>query len=351
MTSTLSMAKENLFTRPPEEHFESFAAIRESAAAQRKRCREIEARDLNVLFGESGDVYFGDQAVRPTHFSFGQLAAVAKVPMHVLERLEVPTRSSVLNQCYERSRRFRIGLCDGDSLRAVTSDRYERIFDEELYDVVDRWLLPSGFVPAMPTMNTDAKGTNVLGNDKPALFRSDRDSFAFFYSEKTPHDPYGGLRKGVMVFNSEVGAKSLGYATFLFRDVCSNFLVWGVGQYREKSARHVSTVLEVFKSFDQELRRISNEVTPEEMRVIEKAAMTDFTPGRDAEDAQDRLVQEFKVPAKYVGEIVEAALYPENPGDLTVWGVANGLTWFARDLPYAEERVELSRIAGDLLRV
>lgn len=347
MTSTLQMAKENLFTRPAEEHFESFAAIRESAAAQRKRCREIEARDLNVLFGESGDVYMGDQSVRPTHYSFGQLAGIAKVPMHVLARLEVPTRSSVLNQTYERSRRFRIGLCDGESLRAVTSDRYERVWDEELLESIDRWLLPSGFIPAVPTDGS----LNVKGNDKPALFKSDRDLFGFFYSEKPPHDPYGGLRKGVMIYNSEVGAKSLGYATFLFRTTCSNFMVWGVGEYREKSARHVSTVREFFGSLDQELRRISNEVTPEEMRVIEKAAMTDFTPGRDAEDAQDRLVQEFKVPAKYVGEIVEAALYPENPGDLTVWGVANGLTWFARDLPYAEERVELGRIAGELLRV
>ena len=75
-----------------------------------------------------------------------------------------------------------------------------------------------------------AARTNAKGNTKPALFRSDRDSFSFFYSDRTPHDPFGGLRKGVMVFNSEVGAKCLGFATFLFRDVCSNFMIWGVGE-------------------------------------------------------------------------------------------------------------------------
>jgi hypothetical protein len=349
MTSTLTMSKENLFRRPAEEHFESFAALRDAAAAQRKRCRELEARDLNVLFGESGDVYFGDHAVRPSHYSYGQLAAVARVPLHVLERLEVPTRASVMNQCYERSRRFRIGLCDGDNLRAVTSDRYERVWDEELLEVIDRWLLPSGFIPAVPTMNTDAAKTNAAGNTKPALFRSDRDSFAFFYSEKAPHDPYGGLRKGVMVFNSEVGAKCLGYATFLFRDVCSNFLVWGVGEYRERTARHVSTVREVFAAFDQELRRISNEMTPDELRVIEAAARRPFTPGFDPETAQDRLFEEFHVARKVAAQVVEAALIPENPGDLTVWGVANGLTWVAKDLPFADERVEMQRIAGEVL--
>ena len=113
-----------------------------------------------------------------------------------------------MNQLYERSRRLRVGLCDGDRLRAVTSDRYERVFDSELYEAIDRWLLPSGFIPALPTMNTDAVGTNARGNTKPALFRSDRDSFSFFMSEQTPHDPFGGLRKGLVVFNSEVGGKS-----------------------------------------------------------------------------------------------------------------------------------------------
>jgi hypothetical protein len=321
MTSTLTMAKDELFRRAPEEHFASFTDLRDSAAKQRQRCRELEARDLNVLFGESGDVYFGDHAVRPTHYSYGQLAAVARVPMHVLERLETPTRASVMNQCYERSRRFRIGLCDGDSLRAVTSDRYERVWDEELLDLLDRWLVPSGFVPAVPT----GGGGNAKGNDKPALFRSDRDSFAFFYSEKTPHDPYGGLRKGVMVFNSEVGAKCLGYATFLFRDVCSNFMVWGVGQYAERTARHVGQVREVFTAFDQDLRKISNEMTPEEVRIIEAAAKRPFTSGFDPETAQDRLFDEFHVPRRLASQVVDEALKPHNPGELTSWGVGNGL--------------------------
>ena len=119
-------------------------------------------------------MYFGDHTVRPTHYSMGQMASLARVPMAVLERLKPDTRSSVLNQCFERTRRFRIGLADGDALRAVTSDRYERVWDEELYEAIDRWLLPSGFIPAIPTMNTDAARSNVMGNNKPSLFRSDR---------------------------------------------------------------------------------------------------------------------------------------------------------------------------------
>ena len=48
--------------------------------------------------------------------------------MALLERLRPETRTSVLNQCFERGRRFKIGLADGNRLRAVTSDRYERVW-------------------------------------------------------------------------------------------------------------------------------------------------------------------------------------------------------------------------------
>ena len=127
------------------------------------------------------------------------------------------------------------------NLRAVTSDRYERVWDADVYDQVDRWLLPNGFIPAVPTINTDAQGTNILGNTKPALFRSDRDSFAFFYGDKSPGDDgFGGLRRGVVVYNSEVGAKSFGFSTFYFREVCANFLIWDATGVKARRARHTA---------------------------------------------------------------------------------------------------------------
>jgi hypothetical protein len=59
--------------------------------------------------------------------------------------------------------------------------------------------------------------------------------------------------------------------------------------------------------------------------------------------------REFKVPRKLEPEVVDAAFLPENPGELTVWGVVNGLTSVAKQMPYAEERAKLQRVAGELL--
>lgn len=60
----LTHAHDELFRRPPEEHFASFEDIREAAAAQRRRCRELGARDPAILFRSSARSRF-DAHARP----------------------------------------------------------------------------------------------------------------------------------------------------------------------------------------------------------------------------------------------------------------------------------------------
>ena len=226
----LTEASTNLFTRPPEEHFPSFEAIQRDASAQRDRCTELDAKDTSILFSESGDeLHFGEHTLRLTPYALAQLAAMAKVPLPVLERITPETRAKVLNQCFPRNKRYKVALADGDKLRAITSDRYERVWDADVLEEINRWLMGSGFIPAVPTINTDEHGTNAMGNTKPALFRSDRDMFSFFYSNRSPGDDgFGGLRKGVFVWNSEVGYKSFGFSTFVFRECCSKYAEFGI---------------------------------------------------------------------------------------------------------------------------
>ena len=344
MSIVLTAASEALFRRAPEEQFPSWESLREAASSQRRACREIEARDRRILFSEDGEtVHFADESVRMTHYSMGQFAALARVPMGVLQRLRPATRGTVLNQLFERTSRFKVGLAEGDRLRAVTSDRYERVWDEELLDSLDRWLLPSGFVPAVPTLGSPDP------DQKPALFRSDRDSFFFLFSTQDPRDSFGGLRKGVVVYNSEVGAKCLGYQTFIFRDVCRNLLIWGASGVVENSAKHMGRVRQVFADFSRELQGISNQVSPLEYAAIDRATRTAFVESGREQDAAKRLQKEFGIPKALVPEVLEAVHLEENPGDLSVWGVVNGLTSVAKNEPYAADRVMLAAAAGALL--
>ncbi len=349
----LSIAQRELFSRPEEEHFESFDALRCDVDAQKRRCTTLEAKDTAILFGDDGrTVHFGDRTLRLTHYSLAQLAGMARVPMPVLERLDGETCARVLNRCFPRNRRYRAALVDGDRLRAVTSDRYERVWDADVYEEIDRWLLPRGFVPARPTINSDAQGTNILGNTKPALFRSDRDSFSFFYGDKEPGDDgFGGLRKGVVVYNSEVGAKSFGFSTFYFREMCSNFLVWDATGVSTRRARHTSAVRDVVREFREELQEVGAVLTTRELDAFEAARTTRFVPEgpNEREQTVRRLVTEFRLAEADALEVADLVRAPENPGEFTVWGVLSGITSAAKGAAYADERLGRSTLAGRLL--
>lgn len=349
----MRQASDNLFSRPTEEHFDSFQAMHAQARAQQSRCQEYDARDTDIHFDEDGNrVHFGDRTLSLTNYAISQIASLAKVPVPVLERLDGSTRAKVLEQTFPRNRRYKVALADGDRLRCLTSDRYERIWDADLLGEVDRWLLGSGFIAAMPTINTDDRGTNVNGNTKPALFRGDRDMFAFFYADEAPgNDGFGGLRKGVMVYNSEVGAKSFGFSTFLFREMCANFLIWDATGIKSRRARHTGSVRAVVREFREDLMRIGTSLTTQELDILERAKRTRFVRhgGSEREEAVKRLYREFKIATADAMEIVDLAHAPDNPGDLSVWGVVNGITSAAKAHSHAERRAHWSALAGRLL--
>ena len=55
----LTEASTNLFTRPPEEHYPSFEALKTDATAQRDRCTEHDAKDTSIRV-PSATVAIGD---------------------------------------------------------------------------------------------------------------------------------------------------------------------------------------------------------------------------------------------------------------------------------------------------
>ena len=132
-------------------------------------------------------------------------------------------------------------LLNGDAsghmtARAITSDRYSRIWNA---DITARLLdLEAGGVwqPA-PAAFDGSRG----------LYLGDRDMFAFMVdNERRIFEtlPGGGLSRGFFAWNSEVGAASFGIMTFLYEYVCGNHRVWGAKQVSEVRLRHVGEGLD-----------------------------------------------------------------------------------------------------------
>ena len=136
-------------------------------------------------------------------------------------------------------------------LRAVTGPDYGRIWDHELVAAVmkiagngtgdTRWKVPGVLDWATMTHNPFVDVTK----DTTTLYASDRDVFLFLVDDTHPIEagrlPNGDpdlYFRGFYCWNSEVGSKTLGIASFYLRAVCMNRNLWGVEGFEEISIRH-----------------------------------------------------------------------------------------------------------------
>ncbi|MCC6151440.1 MAG: hypothetical protein IT461_14410 [Planctomycetes bacterium] len=383
-----------MFHAPDEAKFRTFADLRAHASAQRARSKEVEVDLSKFLFAHKDGrdyVYVDDYNFRLTNLFYKQVSNEAGVRIEVLEQLKPSTRINVLNELWEPWRNGRKDVqgnaisserkllieaneSDGFDVRAMNGARYERLWDDEVLNEVERHLLPNGWVPAYPTFNIDP-ATPVEKREK-ALIRTDRYSFSFYFTEpkfkagdgfsdqelsgmqgsaaiaaaqgfRSPEsDGLGGLRKGIMVYNGETGHKSFGWQMFLFRNVCCNFNIWDLSEGRTKRVRHTKSVRDAFEVFKEDCKNLSGALSDQEYSFLAKAAKTEFA--KEDEDAIKRL-NRLGVTNANARAGVEAAHLDINGGNLSVWSVVNGLTWHAKELENEDDRVALSMQAGDVL--
>lgn len=361
----------NLMNRPADEHFGSMREIMDDAEQSRVRSTSVDAEIDRSLFHVQDDrvlwdVDAIDRPLRLSHFAMSQLATMTGMAMRTAGGLVDKGRSDLMAQCLnvllERNGDKRHIFYEdrgGDTyhLRSVNGTSYSRIYDAEVLRAINEWLLPSGMIPALPTMNTNANRDNIMGNNKPALFRGEQDSHCFFYSDKDPDDGLGGMRLGLMFTNSEVGTSSFKWSTFYFRDMCANFLIWGVQGVKQKRVIHRGNVRPRWNEFKRDIQTIyANAMARkgEDIARFERAAATAFagdsSPTQNNRDsAAKRLNKSFGMSAKAAHAVVESALNPINGGDLSVWSIANGITWNAKETTRAGQMIDDSAIARKLL--
>ncbi|MCC6149478.1 MAG: hypothetical protein IT461_04435 [Planctomycetes bacterium] len=352
------LAHKLMFSVPEDCKFMSFAEMRRDADEQRKRSIEIQGSSADMLFAtRDGQDYLalGRDDFALTNYAYKQLARNIGLPIETVARLKPETRVRVFNELWLVNRnegrhemQFLAEKIDGNlHLRAVTGTRYTRLWDSEVLETIDSTLVKAGWVPAHPTFNYDL---NIPVEQRPkALIRTDRYSFAFLFTSPDANaaaDELGGLRKGIMVWNSETSHKSFGWSQFVFREVCGNFLIWGMQDGKTKRTRHVGVVREAFQVFAQDCKELAGELSEQEMDQLTKAKRIEYA--KDDEAAIKRLnYSGVSLGSAKAG--VEAAKLEVNGGDLSIWSVVNGLTFHAKELANEEDRTELCTAAGHVL--
>ena len=251
------------FSRPDDERYLSLSDLHRavSARTERARVRTVETAEIRVEATRDNAermsliVPGGREPLTPTHWSYGQLCSLVGAPASYMRQLPAPLAAinlqhGLLNHNAEMIKTLEMD--DGRlELRAVTGPEYGRIWDRDLIAAIMN-IAGNGTgdtiwkVPGLLDWSTMTHNPFVdITKDTTTLYASDRDVFVFLCDDTHPIEagrlPNGEpdlYFRGFYAWNSEVGSKTLGIASFYLRAVCANRNLWGTENFKEITIRH-----------------------------------------------------------------------------------------------------------------
>ncbi len=361
--TTLMQASRQWANRPDDERFTSLDQLLEHTRQQREishisqRARHmIEARpienEVGVLDGLAV-VGVHDEPVAPSHWAFGQLCGMAKAPAGYLRTLSPDLAADALNYSLKSERNEQAGIMTkhngSNMLAAVTGPGYGRIWNHQIVDALVRRF--GNGIDGDFTVPGEFGSKVAVTKANTTLYASDRDMFVFLADEKNRiavpdrrDGRSGEMARGFFVWNSEVGAQTLGVATFLFDYVCSNRIVWGAEGGSEIRIRHTPNAP----------HRWIDEVTPAIEAYAQKSTHS-ITAALEA--ARNRRLDEDQVTevltkrfTRNQAQAIRLAFKADEDRPIeSAWDIVTGATAYARNLQHQDARVAIEREAGKIL--
>jgi hypothetical protein len=360
------------FSRPDDERFLSLTALYDAVRGRAETCtaRTVETRALRVEASRDNAecmtlvVPGRAEPVAPTHWSFGQLCSLVGAPAGYLRELPAALAGINMQHGLLSHRGELIKTLEsedgGVELRAVTGPDYGRIWDHELVAAVmriagdgvgdTRWKVPGLLDWSTMTHNPFVEVTR----DTTTLYASDRDVFLFLVDDAHPIEagrlPNGDpdlFFRGFYCWNSEVGSKSLGMASFYLRAVCMNRNIWGAEGFEEINIRHSKFAA----------NRFAHEAAPA-LEQFATSSSTPFMAGIKA--ARERIVartdedrHSFLRKRGYsrpeTARIIATVLAEEGRPPESLFDFVQGITAVARTRSHQDARLELEGRASKLL--
>lgn len=379
MTSTQAPTNQtDLFRRPHDSHFDSMQELLRVAQSEMEQSREMRVPSSDILFdyNEDGEALrinlgSGQPALPLTHYSLTQVAGMARIPVQIIERLYhkgerelvvdnlnalFPTGDSDVKMALIRDYRDESDQVVASQVRAVNGSAYSRLWDCEVFQEIDDFLIPRGFTPKIPNLHSNAMRNQLMHGITAGLFRGDQTSFGFFFAsnpDETLAHELGGLVPGMMVWNSEVGARSFGFHTFYYHKRSGSIIIWTPANHKRKRFVHRGNIQNGFKEYLDVLEDTADnfaERLTEDIEIFKTAATTPFAIDENA--AIQKLNDSFDIPQPDAEQIVRASNYPQNSfGDpLSVFRIALGIVWEAGQTGRAESLVDKSLVATKLMR-
>jgi len=360
------------FNRPADERYLSLTDLHNSVKhrSERSKTRIIESEAIRVEASRDDPERLtlmlpeAHAPVAPTHWSFGQLASLVCAPATYLRQLPAPLAGINLQHGLLNHRAEQIKTLEIENgrleLRAVTGPDYGRIFDHELVEAVQkiagngtgdtRWK-----VPGVLDWSTHIYNPNVdISKETTTLYASDRDIFVFLVDDLNPIEagrlPNGEpdlYFRGFYAWNSEVGSKTLGIASFYLRAVCQNRNIWGSEDFQEITIRHSKYAAS----------RFALEAEPALIQFAESSPIP-FVNGIKAarerivardDDDRTAFLRKRGFSKGETAKIIDTVLNEEGHPPASIFDFVQGITRIARDKQHQDVRLEMEGKAKKLL--
>ncbi|MGO7542341.1 DUF932 domain-containing protein [Rhizobium ruizarguesonis] len=360
------------FSRPDDERFLSLTELYDAVKgrADRATARTVESRAVRVEASRDNAERLAlivpgqEEPISPTHWSFGQLCSLVGAPATYMRQLPAPLAGINLQHGLLSHRAELVKTYEADEgrieLRAVTGPDYGRIFDHELIAAVMKiagngvgdtmWKVPGVLDWATMTHNPFVDITK----DTTTLYASDRDVFVFLVDDTHPIEagrlPNGEpdlYFRGFYCWNSEVGSKTLGIASFYLRAVCMNRNLWGVENFEEITIRHSKFAAQRFAHEAAPALSSFANSSPAPFMAGIKAARERIVARTD-EDRETFLRRRGFSKAE-TGKIIETVLQEEGRPPESIFDFVQGMTAHARTKAHQDSRLELEGKAKILL--
>lgn len=368
---TIGLMSNAWATRPDDERFDTYTAMRATALDRKRASRDYALGDLRRLrFAPVGDdirLRGPNGDARMTNWSFSQVASTLRLPMSLADVLSADAMSYALNDRLQRTTDKlpeRVLLqqdSDGYLTRAFHGSRYA-VDDDRLWDadVLNGFIenLPSGwYAPEVYSGGTWGSPKSPLAGflgDRDMLVQaiSGGDNFNFNFSDTDFHT-------GVIWGNSETGTHRFFAWGFLFNGVCGNNIFWNVKRELRIEARHTKGVRAAFQVACQSLRNgifLDNDPLRRALEHSRENVIAPFALDPAEADksikkvaALTGLPQSLTLAAAQQAVVERTAWRTDLKG--TAWDWLQGFTAVARTIPHADKRLQVESQASAALLV
>jgi len=336
--ANLTQASRELFSRPPDERFESLDALVEHCRNQRELSRDrwqlpqtfrphVHGDRLGLALGDDGAFLMND-------WSLTQLCTMAGIAKDTINRLSPETACRALQETLPTADKPVQVLTGQEVIRSIHGVSYTRLWSDNLLRMIKE--AAEGFQPP-------PKGFNGA----TGLYAGEQDAFCFLI-DPTGWTEIGGenFAPGFFCFNSEVGRRSVGITTFWYEEICQNHIVWNCADVVNVTRKHTRNVGDALTEIRMAMAQLVDrrDAARDQFAGVVRKAMEATTGDKEETLA---FLSKYDVNRQLAKKAVELA---ESRGKrLTIWSMVDALTQFSRDAQYVAARVEADQRASALL--